>query len=292
MPLRDFGKYIEENPVGVASVGQGLQTLLAIGQEMSRRKRIQEAIRQAQGQAGTETKMTYDERGYPVPTITRENPSAFDQNLADVYAKQEGFGGGGSAVGVTPPTGATAPAARPSAAPPRPRIIRTADGKYRFETPAEMQKERRGDFADTTRIREEFLNRDEVKEYVKTKTSVDSMDRLLKNAKGKGGLGNRVALDQALITMFNKLTDPASVVRESEYARTSQNLPLVNRFFGAIQKVGKGGAGLTDSDREALVWGAKVIMNERGQTFNRTLQEYTDLSGQYGMQKCLNLSSR
>ena len=48
-----------------------------------------------------------------------------------------------------------------------------------------------------------------------------------------------------------------------------------------ILKVYKGGAGLTNSDREALVWGAKVIADERGKTFSDTLQSYKDLSGKY-----------
>jgi hypothetical protein len=112
------------------------------------------------------------------------------------------------------------------------------------------------------------------------------MDSLLEKSKA-GDMKNKVALDQALITMFNKLTDPNSVVRESEYARTPQNLPLANRFSGAMQKLEKGGAGLTDADREALVWGAKIIANERGNTYNQTLQEYRDLATKYDIDESL-----
>ncbi len=134
-------------------------------------------------------------------------------------------------------------------------------------------------FSNSTKLRQEFLNRPETKEYININTQVRSMDALLKKAK-EGNIENKVALDQGLITMYNKLTDPNSVVRESEYARTPENLPLANRFSGALQKLQKGGAGLTNSDREALIWGAKVIANERGKTYNETLQGYTDLAGQ------------
>jgi len=172
---------------------------------------------------------------------------------------------------------------------------RTKEEAFEFErekvgikagSPQEINKQERQDLLDSTKIREEFLNRPEVKEYTLINTQVKSMDALLGKAK-EGDIDNKVALDQALITMFNKLTDPNSVVRESEYARTPQNLPLANRFSGAFQKLEKGGAGLTDSDRDALVWGAKVIANERGNTYNQTLKEYSDLAGKYKIDESL-----
>ena len=147
-------------------------------------------------------------------------------------------------------------------------------------------QQRRGELLDTTRIRQEFINRPEVKEYQTIDTNVRTMDAILREAKTTGQT-NYVALDQALVTLYNKLTDPQSVVRESEYARTPENLPLLNRIGGALEKVRRGGAGLTDADREALVWGAKVIANERGRTYSNTLQDYEDLSQRYGMESGL-----
>ena len=138
------------------------------------------------------------------------------------------------------------------------------------------------DRALSDRLRKEFIDRPEVKEFVTVKNSVTSMEALLQGAL-KGDLNNRVALDQGLITMYNKLTDPNSVVRESEYARTPENLPLVNRIEGAITKIGQGGAGLTNDDRKALVLGAKIIGNERGKTFSTRRQEYVGLAEEYGI---------
>lgn len=137
----------------------------------------------------------------------------------------------------------------------------------------------------STNLRNTFSNRPEVKDYVYVAANVKSMESLLAKAKMKGQAGyeNKVALDQGLITMFNKLTDPNSVVRESEYARTPQNLPLVNRFTGAMLKVQQGGAGLTDKDREALVWGAQVILKERGAAHDATREYYSQLATEYGL---------
>ena|SRR3990167_5936393 len=131
-------------------------------------------------------------------------------------------------------------------------------------------------------IRKEFINRPEVKDYQVVNTNVRAMDALLQGALS-GNIKNQVALDQGLVTMYNKLTDPNSVVRESEYARTPENLPIVNRVSGAIQKLGEGGAGLTNEDRQALVLGAKIIGNERGKAFQATKNEYNSLSEKYGI---------
>jgi len=68
-----------------------------------------------------------------------------------------------------------------------------------------------------------------------------SVDRMLESHDP-----SRIATDQAVITSFNKILDPTSVVRESEYARTPANAGLVDRAKGAMTKITKGGAGLTE----------------------------------------------
>lgn len=151
-----------------------------------------------------------------------------------------------------------------------------------YESPASQRAAKNQSLANSTRIRQEFINRPEVKDYITIKTQVDSMNSLLNKALS-GDMNNAVALDQSLISMYNKLTDPQSVVRESEYARTPENLPIINIMQGAIQKIEQGGAGLTNEDRKALVIGAKIIANERGKTYQGTLDEYKALSYEYGI---------
>lgn len=136
--------------------------------------------------------------------------------------------------------------------------------------------DRKFSFSVANDLRKEFINRPEVKDYVTVATNVKSMDSLLKQALEGGDKNNLVAIDQGLVTMYNKLTDPNSVVRESEYARTPQNLPVVNRILGAISKIQQGGAGLTNEDRAALVLGAKIIANERGGSFQERRDSYTN----------------
>lgn len=154
-------------------------------------------------------------------------------------------------------------------------------GLERAETVAGGQ-DRRFEINNAGELRKEFINRPEVKDFQTVKTSIKSMESLLKSALS-GNSANLTALDQGLITMFNKLTDPQSVVRESEYARTSGDLPLINRITGAIDKLKAGGAGLTNEDRQALVLGAKIIGNERGVASNIQRTNYSKLAQEYGI---------
>jgi len=56
---------------------------------------------------------------------------------------------------------------------------------------------------------------------------------------------NRIGIDQAVITSFNKILDPESVVRESEYERTPANESIVRRARGFIEQLKGGGSGIT-----------------------------------------------
>lgn len=151
-----------------------------------------------------------------------------------------------------------------------------------YESPVQEARAKRLDMGNSTRIRQEFINRPEVKDYVLVKTKAGQMDALLKGALS-GNLNNKVALQQGIITLFNKITDPQSVVRESEYARTPSNAPVVNRISGAFQKLQQGGAGITNDDLKALVIGAKILANESGKIYQGTLDEYKALAGDLGL---------
>lgn len=69
----------------------------------------------------------------------------------------------------------------------------------------------------------------------------------------KAGRASTVVVDQAIISLFNKITDPASVVRESEFERTATSLGIMDRISALPQKWYEGGAGLTDENRQDIV---------------------------------------
>lgn len=57
--------------------------------------------------------------------------------------------------------------------------------------------------------------------------------------------GNRSLNTQAIITSFNKILDPTSVVRESEYDRTAAGQSLLAQLQGKYDNIVSGGAGVT-----------------------------------------------
>jgi len=131
---------------------------------------------------------------------------------------------------------------------------------------------------DTATLRKEFNALPEVKSFQEINTRYNIMEKTLEVAR-RGG--NLIAVDQALISLFNKMTDPQSVVRESEYARTPKNMSVVNRILGKWDKWTRGGAGLTDDEREALVSISSEINEMYKQTYNKRAVEFRSYAQDY-----------
>ena len=61
------------------------------------------------------------------------------------------------------------------------------------------------------------------------------------------------AASQAILVTFQKILDPDSVVRESEYARSAQGVRLMDRIKGEWMRITRGGAGVPVSELRAFV---------------------------------------
>lgn len=109
----------------------------------------------------------------------------------------------------------------------------------------------RGAFITQQALRKEFVSHPLVKELFEVDGKYRNMEQAI--AEARGNPQSMIAVDQALITMYNKMLDPMSVVRESEYARSQADIALLNRIRGKLDKIVTGGAGLTAAERKALV---------------------------------------
>ena len=127
-------------------------------------------------------------------------------------------------------------------------------------------------------LRKEFNSLPEVKLYSDIKMRHDVMKEAL-DASEK--TKNFVAIDQAIISTFNKMTDPDSVVRESEYARTAKDLAIWNKLKGKVQKWMKGGAGLTQNDRRAMFRMGTRFMRVADKKYQQRKREYTGYFNAY-----------
>lgn len=68
-----------------------------------------------------------------------------------------------------------------------------------------------------------------------------------------GEAGDLNATTQAIVTTFNKILDPTSVVRETEYDRSSAGQALISAIEGRIARISQGGPGLTPESLAELV---------------------------------------
>lgn len=132
----------------------------------------------------------------------------------------------------------------------------------------------------STNLRKEFNTLQPVKDYKNLDTKIRSMEAAYAMSKKSG---NFVAIDQAMISLFNKMTDPQSVVRESEYARTPKNLSVINNVLGKMNKWLKGGAGITQEERDALMAVAREMHTAGKKGFEEVRREYRQYATDYGL---------
>jgi len=134
-----------------------------------------------------------------------------------------------------------------------------------------------------TSLRKEFEGAKIVKEYDVTRNQMGRMESSLREIqRDPKKPQNYIALDQTLIMLFNKMLDTDSVVREGEYARTIQNSPMMNRIAGKLQQVATGGAGFTNSERQAIVNMARTFAQEAKGLYDNHANEYRRIAGETG----------
>lgn len=127
-------------------------------------------------------------------------------------------------------------------------------------TPKSTAKELQGkepSFDDLIKFQNTVQNNPIVKEFSLVDTQSKRLNTAVQDVKNQRKAGNKfpdfIAVDQALITVYNKMLDPTSVVRESEYARTPNDQALMSQIKGQGIRAFMGGAGLTDTNRNAIV---------------------------------------
>ena len=95
--------------------------------------------------------------------------------------------------------------------------------------------------------------------YLKLKVAVNAAQTEIARAKSEGRKANFIAIDNAITTVFIKMLDPGSVVREQEYARLLQDMGITERWIGRIGNAIRGGY-LTESSRQAVLDMAQKMM--------------------------------
>ncbi len=94
---------------------------------------------------------------------------------------------------------------------------------------------------------------------------------------------SRIAADQALGVLFQKMLDPESVVRESEYARTPEGAAAVSRIQSILPQLQKGGLRMSNEDRQALLETAKKLYTSGKELLDNHMNRYSQIANDYGV---------
>ena len=144
------------------------------------------------------------------------------------------------------------------------------------------QEAKKGGFPTTiTAVRKEFSSIPAIKNANEIKRQFDNVTNTY-NAYKQGKLRANAA-DQAMVTTLNKILDPTSVVRESEFARTAAGQSFFARAQGYADKITKGGGGLTNAEREDLYNAMQEMYNANQAEMQEYVKSYTDLAERYGV---------
>jgi len=156
-------------------------------------------------------------------------------------------------------------------------VVSTAP-RYKPETTINLKPEDK--FENERKLSKEFQAVPEVKDFPLIESQVGRLNKAMKEAQGEGSM---VAVDQALITILNKMLDPSSVVRESEYARTPSDMGILNRVKGKFDKLVTGGAGLTSDERVAIARMARKFYEVAKDQYSAQVDYYKGVAKQYDL---------
>ena len=167
------------------------------------------------------------------------------------------------------------------------RTSETARHNRVMETAAMLRAQRTGTrevtptaaLAATRSLRNDFLK--ETGAATEVNRQLGLMEESLAAVKG----GSLPAGSQGILVTFQKILDPTSVVRESEYARSAQGLSLMGRLQGKWQTIQQGGAGVTVKDLEDYVELARQFAERQKQFANSTKVQIDGIADEYGLKK-------
>lgn len=188
---------------------------------------------------------TIDDRATPAPKLTPAEAQLAD--LVDIWKM--------SHPGQEPPASVRAQLRRQAT-----REIGTADDRPLAPRPDGLTPTQ--DFSFSERLAKSWTD------ATKSAREMDRQYSLMQTGLSRFNAGDKNGGSQAVLVTFQKILDPTSVVRESEYARSAEGISLLNRMQGAAERLQSGGAGVTAGDLSAMVETARQFV-ENMKTYTR-----------------------
>lgn len=132
--------------------------------------------------------------------------------------------------------------------------------------------------AETRQLGKQYLDATQAPRIVQTQYKV--MEDTMKGITS-GEFKDLNAPTQAIVNTFNKIIDPSSVVRESEYARSPDGQALLDSLVGKAAALARGGPGLTPGNLREFVRLAKVFADNSVKSMESEKQRVLDIADAY-----------
>lgn len=142
-----------------------------------------------------------------------------------------------------------------------------------------------------TTLRKEFQAHPVYKSFQTIERSEKSMKVAYEKSVADKTTKSRIASDQALGVLFQKLLDPTSVVRESEYARTPEGAGIMSRIKSVLPRLARGGLGISDEDRKELYEMAEALLVVAKEQMNKHIKNYIGFAQGYDVDPKLVLGN-
>ena len=110
-------------------------------------------------------------------------------------------------------------------------------------------------------------------------TAVSQMRESIKAVKN----GSMAAGSQGVLVTFQKLLDPTSVVRESEYDRSAAGQAMMARLQGQYDRIVSGGAGIPVAELEKFVSLAEAYNRNAQLSASRLKQQFDSIATDFGL---------
>jgi len=140
------------------------------------------------------------------------------------------------------------------------------------------------------KLRQNFENTKTFQDYKEITMNAINMNNVWEAYKNSDKFGTnddnavgRNGASIAVLTLFQKLLDPGSVVRESEYARAAMGTPLWARMKGAKDALTEGGVGMSDYELHAILSTANVLAASTEKEYARRYKAETDRTASLGL---------
>ncbi len=128
-------------------------------------------------------------------------------------------------------------------------------------------------------LRKEFEGRTEVEDFRSIQRSYEAMLSVLDDAAS----GEVAPARDAMVVLFNKMLDPGSVVREGEFARTSEGQALLDRLSEEVKRLAEGGAGITPEVINQMAGTAQQLFGSAQQGIQPTVDLFTQEANEAGL---------